>query len=202
MAIHSSILAWRIPWTEEPGGLQSMESQRVGHDWVTSAFTFRFLEARRLKSRGWQGCAPSRGSRREMSSFLRASGDPRWCFACGHVTCPLHHSLLLSSLSLDRESMFVYMHASIILLWDHVLFFLFLIHHSLQKTRYYHYLNFIDMKTGAFWSQTAKDELGFKHRFFCALRSQLLTIKLYCFQASKIYRDPNYRAKAIASFKT
>ena len=31
-AIHSSILAWRIPWTEEPGGLQSMESQRVGHD--------------------------------------------------------------------------------------------------------------------------------------------------------------------------
>ena len=32
MAAHSSILAWRIPWTEEPGGLQSMGSQRVGHD--------------------------------------------------------------------------------------------------------------------------------------------------------------------------
>ena len=32
MAIHSSILAWRIPWTEEPSGLQSMGSQRVGHD--------------------------------------------------------------------------------------------------------------------------------------------------------------------------
>ena len=32
MATHSSILAWRIPWTEEPGGLQSMEWQRVGHD--------------------------------------------------------------------------------------------------------------------------------------------------------------------------
>ena len=31
-ATHSSILAWRIPWTEEPGGLQSMVSQRVGHD--------------------------------------------------------------------------------------------------------------------------------------------------------------------------
>ena len=29
---HSSILAWEIPWTEEPGGLQSMASQRVGHD--------------------------------------------------------------------------------------------------------------------------------------------------------------------------
>ena len=36
MATHSSILAWRIPWTEEePGGLQSMGSQRVGHDLVT-----------------------------------------------------------------------------------------------------------------------------------------------------------------------
>ena len=32
MATHSSILAWRIPWTEQPGGLQSMGSQRVGHD--------------------------------------------------------------------------------------------------------------------------------------------------------------------------
>ena len=32
MATHSSILPWRIPWTEEPGGLQSIGSQRVGHD--------------------------------------------------------------------------------------------------------------------------------------------------------------------------
>ena len=31
MATHSSVLAWRIPWTEEPGGLQSMGSQKVGH---------------------------------------------------------------------------------------------------------------------------------------------------------------------------
>ena len=36
MATHSSILAWRIPWTEEPGGLQSMGSQRVRHDQVTN----------------------------------------------------------------------------------------------------------------------------------------------------------------------
>ena len=32
MAAHSSILSWKIPWTEEPGGLQSVEMQRVGHD--------------------------------------------------------------------------------------------------------------------------------------------------------------------------
>ena len=41
MAAHSSILAWRIPWTEEPGRLQSMGLQRVRYDWVTSTFTFR-----------------------------------------------------------------------------------------------------------------------------------------------------------------
>ena len=35
MATHSSILAWRIPWAEEPGGLQSLESQRVGPDEMT-----------------------------------------------------------------------------------------------------------------------------------------------------------------------
>ena len=40
MAPHSSTLAWKIPWTEEPGRLQSMESQRVGHDWATSLSLF------------------------------------------------------------------------------------------------------------------------------------------------------------------
>ena len=35
MGFRSSILAWRIPWTEEPGGLQSISLQRVGHDWAT-----------------------------------------------------------------------------------------------------------------------------------------------------------------------
>ena len=42
MATDSSILAWRIPWTEEPGRLLSMGSQRVGHNGVT--FTFTFIE--------------------------------------------------------------------------------------------------------------------------------------------------------------
>ena len=41
MATHSSTLTWRIPWTEEPGRLQSMESQSVGHDWATDTFTFK-----------------------------------------------------------------------------------------------------------------------------------------------------------------
>ena len=40
MAPHSSTLAWRLPWTEEPGRLQSMGSLRVGHDWATSLSLF------------------------------------------------------------------------------------------------------------------------------------------------------------------
>ena len=47
MAPHSSILAWKIPRTEEPGGLQSMGSRRVGRDWVTSLSLFTFLHWRR-----------------------------------------------------------------------------------------------------------------------------------------------------------
>ena len=48
MATHSSILAWRIPWTEEPGGLQSMGSQRVGHIWSDDSARRRFLLLERI----------------------------------------------------------------------------------------------------------------------------------------------------------
>ena len=47
MAPHSSTLAWKIPWTEEPGGQQSMGSLRVGHDWATSLSRFNFMHWRR-----------------------------------------------------------------------------------------------------------------------------------------------------------
>ena len=69
MATHSSTLAWKIPWTEEPGRLQSMGSRRVGHDWATSLLLFTFMHWRRKwqptpvflpgESQGWQslvGC--------------------------------------------------------------------------------------------------------------------------------------------------
>ena len=65
MAPHSSALAWKIPWTEEPGGLQSMGSLRVRHDWATSLSLFTFMHWRRKwqptavflpgESQGW-GC--------------------------------------------------------------------------------------------------------------------------------------------------
>ena len=47
VAPHSSTLAWKIPWTEEPGMLQSMGSLRVGHDWATSLSLFTFMHWRR-----------------------------------------------------------------------------------------------------------------------------------------------------------
>ena len=47
MAPHSSTLVWEIPWTEEPGRLQSMGSLRVGHNWATSLSLFTFMHWRR-----------------------------------------------------------------------------------------------------------------------------------------------------------
>ena len=47
MAPHSSTLAWKIPWTEKPGRLQSMGSLRVGHNWATSLSLFTFIHWRR-----------------------------------------------------------------------------------------------------------------------------------------------------------
>ena len=58
MATHSRILAWRIPWKEEPGGLQSIASQRVRRDWssdVCSSDLERVRERRREKERGNKG---------------------------------------------------------------------------------------------------------------------------------------------------
>ena len=69
MAPHSSTLAWKIPWAEEPGRLQSLKSLRVGHDWATSLSLFTFMHWRRKwqpipvflpgESQGWgslMGC--------------------------------------------------------------------------------------------------------------------------------------------------
>ena len=55
LATHSSILAWGIPWTEEPGGLQSTGWQRVGHDWATSlSLSFMLAKIEGRRRRGWQ----------------------------------------------------------------------------------------------------------------------------------------------------
>ena len=54
MANHSSILAWKIPWTEEPGRLQPIGSQRVGRDWATDTFN-TFIPYKMLAGDKWPG---------------------------------------------------------------------------------------------------------------------------------------------------
>ena len=99
MAPHSSTLAWKIPRTEEPGGLQSMGSWRVRHDWAASlTFHSHALEkamaahsrvlAWRIPGTGEPGGLPSMGSHRvghDWSASAAEAADPidghlHWCF--------------------------------------------------------------------------------------------------------------------------
>ena len=99
MATHSSTLAWRIPWTEEPGRLQSMGSLRVGHDF-TFTFHFHALEkemathssvlAWRIPEREEPGGLPSMGSHRVRHdrNDLAAAAAAAWLLFILH-----HYSL-------------------------------------------------------------------------------------------------------------
>ena len=75
MATHSSTHAWKIPWMEKPGGLQSMGSQRVGHDWVTSlSFTFTmFLNGSVGKESAWE--AGDTGDVGSVPGWERSPGE-------------------------------------------------------------------------------------------------------------------------------
>ena len=98
MAPHSSTLAWAIPWAEEPGRLQSMGSQRVGHDWATSPSLFPFMHRRRKwqstpvflpgESQGWgawwasvYGVTQSRTRLKRLSS----SSSMQLCISLVHA---------------------------------------------------------------------------------------------------------------------
>ena len=98
MAPHSSTLAWKIPWTKEPGRLQSVRSRRVWHDWAASLSLFTFTHWRRKwqptpvflpgKSQGWgslvaaiYGVAQSRTRLKQLSSSSSSISEPVY-------TCP------------------------------------------------------------------------------------------------------------------
>ena len=66
MATHSSILAWKIPWMEKPGRLQSMGSQRVGYDLATS---LSFFLTSKPKENGWGGRGEGEGRRYAESNM-------------------------------------------------------------------------------------------------------------------------------------
>ena len=122
MAPHSSTLAWKIPWTEEPGGLQSTGSIRVGHDWATSlslfTFTFHFhaLEkematcssvlAWRIPGTGKPGGLPSLGSHRvghDWSNLVAAAAYS----SVLHNLCPTGYHSKLNIQDLSLRSSFV-----------------------------------------------------------------------------------------------
>ena len=91
MAPHFSTLAWKIPWTEEPGRLQSMGSLRVWHDWVTSLSLFTFMHWRKKwkptpvflpgGSQGWAavyGVAQSWTRLKQLSSSSSIPTHVKW----------------------------------------------------------------------------------------------------------------------------
>ena len=93
MATHSSTLAWKIPWTEEPGRLQSMGSLRVRHDWMTSLSSFALLVQ---FSSAAQSCLTLRLHGLQHSRTPCPSPSPR---ACSN-SCPTswwYHQTILSS---------------------------------------------------------------------------------------------------------
>ena len=75
MAIHSSIRAWRIPWTEEPGRLQSMGPQRIGHNWSNLARTHACREGAFIKPGLWAPISSTKASWPHWSEML----DQGWC---------------------------------------------------------------------------------------------------------------------------
>ena len=98
MATHSNTLAWKIPWTEEPGGLQSMGSLGVGHDWATSLSLFTFMHWRRKwqptpvflpgesQGQGSLGGLLSMGSHRVGHDWSNLAAAKAALFQCSYLT--------------------------------------------------------------------------------------------------------------------
>ena len=115
LAPHSSTLAWKIPWMEEPGRLQSMGSRRVRHDWVTSLSLFTFMHWRRKwqpipvflpeESQGfWSlvGCRPGVAQSRKRLKQLSSSKllqNKSVCLSQG-PPCLSHHNYSITAIKI------------------------------------------------------------------------------------------------------
>ena len=116
MATHSSSLAWKIPWTEEPGRLQSMGSLRVRHDWATSRSLFPFMHWRRKwqptpvflpwesQGQGKPGGLPSMGSHRVGHNWndLAAAAAEQNNFQINSTKLPGVYTMLSSQYPISR----------------------------------------------------------------------------------------------------
>ena len=80
MATHSSILAWRIPWTEEPGGVQSMGSQRIGHDWATNTLIYDACD--RTESNGVAAKSSEDGDFSGSVAGTMVNDSAAWVISC------------------------------------------------------------------------------------------------------------------------
>ena len=134
MATHSSSLAWKIPWTEEPGRLQSMGSLRVGHDWATSLslFIFHALEkemathssvlAWRIPGTGEPGGLPSLGSHRvghDWSDLAAAAAAVLCRESYGYLIFWSHLSISPSFSHCNYTSVIYQISTHAVVLWFH-----------------------------------------------------------------------------------
>ena len=127
MALHSSALAWKIPWMEEPVRLQTMGSLRVGHDWATSLSLFIFMRGRRKwqptpvflpgKSHGWRsllGYNPwVAKSRIQLSDFT---------FTVTIYFMPFYPQILQCIFSQNRDFSYILQYSKFNIRWKYVLY--------------------------------------------------------------------------------
>ena len=120
MATHSSVLAWKIPWTEEPGALQSTGSQRVEHNWVT--------EHTHITLFCWWGDWSARPWRRGAGSSIQTlwpQGNATWSMRFSPPTelCSLRDGsippLPVASWALDTSQHHIGPSAHLLSLWEH-----------------------------------------------------------------------------------
>ena len=104
MATHSSILAWKIPWTEEPGRLQSMRSQRVRYDWATLLYSACKLKKQGGYTQPWCTPFPIWNQSVVLCSVLMVASWPAYRFlkrelrwSCIPNSLRIFHSLLWST---------------------------------------------------------------------------------------------------------
>ena len=111
MAPHSSTLAWKIPWMEEPGRLKSMGSLRVGHNWATSLSLFIFMHWRRK----WQPTPvflPGESQGRESLVRLTSMGSHRvghdWSDLAAAMTKNVEHLFMCSPICISSLEKYLF----------------------------------------------------------------------------------------------
>ena len=155
MAPYSSILAWKIPWTEEPGGLQSMGSLRVGHNWVTSLSLFTFIHWRRK----WQPTPVL------LPGESQGWGSLLGCRLWGRTESDTTEAAVAAPPPITNEKAYLHLKCSVFpnVFWKFVFFFLFCFSQCI-----FHILKIFSVVTSPLWLINT-----------CKKKSPLLTNKMF-----------------------